>query len=140
MIYEYINPSDPYTFEADNDAVASFSAWLVSQSCGAARVDPEGCGCYGAGLFGIPDQFIADHGSTDDFLAANTGAIARALQSFVLGSVGDRRTFDRMRAELDDAAFAAFSDVWDDERRSSLSEHGKRAHQIGAALAVRATA
>ena len=40
-IYELINPSDPYTFEAPDIVIAGLTAVLLSPSFGAKRADEE---------------------------------------------------------------------------------------------------
>lgn len=54
MLYELINPSDAYVFEAQTEEVAVLTAWLLSPSYGARAKDGETCfGIYGRSQGGI---------------------------------------------------------------------------------------
>lgn len=90
MLYELINPSDAYVFEAQTEEVAVLTAWLLSPSYGARAKDGETC-------FGIPGfmddpkaEFEARYGRTPvEAVMALRLEIAAAMESMILGNFKD---------------------------------------------------
>lgn len=135
MLYELINPSDPYVFRADSFPVAVTTAWLISSMYGAKPED-------GDDYFGIP-AFMEDLAkeykeqfgdSIEDFINKYNTEIVDALQSLVLGGFKDYRQYLLAVEAIDDPEkLMAFREKWND-RRSSMNDICKHAKELVHAL------
>jgi hypothetical protein len=138
--YELINPSDAYTFEAQNELVAACAVILVGE------------GRYGAKAFESDEPetqkrivaedlqydvpvwlFAADaavnkwfelHGTKDwsSYIVAHAKAVADCLDSFVIGSFEERRRLERLLSVISNEDERG--KAWHDERRSSMNDIG----------------
>lgn len=137
MLYEIINPSDAYTFEAKEFAVAAVSMVLLGEGRLAAK--PVGEGSEGAPevpllLFGGAEEWFEKNlfplEKMGDFLDENAEKVASALDSVVIGEILDRSLFlsamERIVPELQEA----FKIEWHDRKRSSLNDIGREAWEM----------
>ena len=135
MLYELVNPSDPYVFQADSFPVAVTTAWLISSMYEAKPED-------GDDYFGIP-AFMEDPAkeykeqfgdSIEDFINKHNAEIVDALQSLVLGGFKDYRRYLLAVEMIDDPEkLMAFRERWNDGR-SSMNNIGKCAEKIACLL------
>lgn len=135
MLYELVNPSDPYVFQADSFPVAVTTAWLISSMYEAKPED-------GDDYFGIP-AFMEDPAkeykeqfgdSIEDFINKHNAEIVDALQSLVLGGFKDYRQYLLAVEMIDDPEkLMAFRERWNDGR-SSINNIGKCAEKIACLL------
>lgn len=134
MEYELINPSDKYTFIAEDFETAALTVFCLGVAYGAKPKDNgEDVPIF---LFGGAVEWYAEKfgRSPDDGLAANGKAVADALLSFMLGDFEDRRRYEAALAAIDDPEKKArFIDEWQDGR-SSLNNIGGTAHKLGQKL------
>ena len=137
--YEIINPSDPYTMLAPDDATACAASLLLCQ----------GYGLHGIGrdfrmppfLFDDPRPWFKEYMgmSIEDFLAANSLKVATALDTVLIGDSDDRATIDAAIAAMPAAdARLKFVDDYADRKRTSMNNIGKRARQLAAAFRAQA--
>lgn len=137
MEYELINPSDPYTFLAEDFETATLTVLTLSPQYGAEPKD---------GGEDVPMFFLggADyltgwyqehfHRSVEDGVEAKRGAIADALLTFMLGGFEDRRRYTAALAAITEPEKREqFIKEWQDGR-SSLNDIGTRAHKLGRKL------
>lgn len=131
MQYELINPSDPYTFLAENKEIATLTVFCLSTLYGAKSQD----GKEEIPLFlfgGSKEWYINEFGRTpDEGLKAEKEKVANALLSFMYGHFEDRRRYDAaLRAITDDEKRQLFIAEWQDGR-SSLNDIETAAHERG---------
>lgn len=135
MLYELINPSDAYVFEAQTEEVAVLTAWLLSPSYGARAKDSETC-------FGIPGfmddpkaEFEARYGRTPvEAVMALRLEIAAAMESMILGNFKDWPLYQEAYGAIDDAEKRRnFKARWR-EKRTSMNDIGSEAERISCDL------
>lgn len=134
MQYELINPSDPYTFIAENKEIAALVVFSLSTMYGAVSQD----GKEEIPLFmfgGAQEWYINEFGrNPDDGLEANQKEVAFALSSFMYGHFEDRRRYEAaLNAITDEVKKEQFIAEWQDSR-SSITDIGTYAHQLGKSL------
>lgn len=139
MQYEFINPSDPYTFEAEDHETASLTVFLLGTVFGA---KPEtGNDEVPLFVFGGAGRWFErkfDHSVTDG-LKAKQLAVATALDSFMLGDFNDRHKYNAaLDAIDDDQKREQFKTEWQDGR-SSLNDIGSYAHKLANDIRNRST-
>lgn len=131
-IYELINPSDPYTFEAPNIEVAGVVACGLSSAFGAKRVgdDVEESSPI---LYGWLEWEKAN-GIDVDWLDENRAAIADALDSFMIGSLESRRDVEVMLAEIPEDKRERIKLDRQHRHRTSLNQIGEYAYRLAKRL------
>lgn len=140
-IYEFVTPSDPITFKADDDKIAYTCALLLGQGkAGCRRHDENGneeslptmlmfCKDADAEI----KEFIG--GDFDDFIEQNKKKIGEAFSSFMYGGVSDRRTYDNAIKEITEKEkLEEFKKQHENENRTSMSEWVKTAWRYGEKL------
>ena len=134
-IYEFITPSDPITFKADDDKVAFTCALLLGNGKAGCENKATGKSLPTMLMFAKdPDKDIQDFigGDFKEFLEANKPKIAECFKSFAYGSVSDRQTFDdACDAITDPEKLKEFKEKHEDKNRSSMSQWVKGAWQYG---------
>lgn len=137
MIYEVINPSDDYTIVADDFAVAAIAACLLGGGAYSLK-SADGAKEMPIMLFGYEETWFPEmFGKTLGELLDSTSkpAIAACLESIVLCTVHERRTYDDALAIVEDAdRREALRRKWMNERRSSLNDIGSRALELAKLL------
>lgn len=135
MLYELINPSDAYVFEAQTEEVAVLTAWLLSPSYGARAKDSETC-------FGIPGfmddpkaEFETRYGRTPvEAVMALRLEIAAAMESMILGNFKDWPLYQEAYGAIADAEKRRnFKARWR-ENRTSMNDIGSEAERISCDL------
>lgn len=131
MQYELINPSDPYTFLANNKEVATLVVFCLGPLYGAKSQD----GTEEVPVFllgGSKEWYINEFGRTpDEGLEAYRKEVADALSSFMLGDFEDRRRYDiALNAITEEDKRKQFIEEWQDSR-SSTNDIGTYAHELG---------
>lgn len=126
-IYEIVNPSDPYTMVAENEAVAFVACLLLGRGAyGLREGEREACPLFRFG--GDPEAWLKEkHGvGIDETIAQNKQELVRVLRSVQIGTRSDRATLDE--------AIEKCGREWmlrrHDEKRSSLNDIGRRAWLI----------
>lgn len=143
-VYELINPSDPYTFEAPNIEVAGVCAVFLSTGFGAINgVDGDDERERTPVLFGweewLKDRGIMDaSGSMEAWLAQHVDEVADAYDSFLIGGMDRREDVLSMLAELPEEKREAWRAKRQDRNRSSLNQIGERAYQLAKQIRKRA--
>lgn len=135
MLFEVINPSDAYTFEADSYGVAAAAGLFLGEGrYGLQEVGGE----WSMPVFifgGAIEWFDSQFGDFSAFTEANKPKIAAALDSLVIGSATERMAYDTALAEISDAdRREAFKAKWHDRNRSSMNNIGARAKKLAAAI------
>lgn len=116
MEYELKNPSDPYTFFAEDLEVASLVVFSISTLYGAEA--KEGGDSVPIFIFGgAKEWYIEQFGRTpDEGLKAKREALAEALSSMMYGGFEDRRRYE-----------AALTAITDTEKKRRLLQSGRTA-------------
>ncbi len=140
MIYEIINPSDPYTFEAENDRDAIVVvAVLGGGMYGAARQDGEKVngGLYFGHESGDAEAaFVADIGKPlGEYLTERATALRAAFDSVLIGSFADRDGWVDSVSKMSPEDAAKYTIERHDRKRSSMNDIGKAAKQCTTAMA-----
>jgi hypothetical protein len=143
MLYEIINPSDPYHFEANDLEIAAVCISVLGEGMYAAH--PVQKGKYGSEsvegaekvpifMFGSQDKWFKKHfnktfsESFDAVLKTRKNELAEAFESVKIGSLEDLEVYnDAMNAIDDDKKKDAFRKKWIDHKQSSLNDIGGRA-------------
>lgn len=134
MEYELINPSDPYTFIAEDFETAALTVFVLGTAYGAKPKDGgEDVPIF---LLGGAEEWYNERfcRTPDDGVAEKKSAIADALASFMLGGFENRRRYEAALAAITDPEKKEeFIAVWQDGR-SSLNDIGTYAHTIAKRL------
>lgn len=130
MQYELINPSDPYTFLAENKEIATLTVFCLGTLYGAKSQD----GTEEVPVFllgGSKEWYVDEFGRTpDEGLEVYREEVADALSSFMLGEFEDRRRYDiALNAITEEDKRKQFIEEWQDGR-SSLNDIGTYAHEL----------
>jgi len=143
MIYELINPSDPYTFTAPSFMIATATVCVLgSGQYGAHAIKEDGNHDETAEdvpifLFGGSEAWFKERGidSFSDYVDAHREEIATCLETFIIGSYSERRTMERVLEEIrDEGDRVRARERWHDERRSSMNDIGLRAARLASVL------
>ena len=130
MQYELINPSDPYTFLAEDKEIATLVVFSLGTMYGAESQD----GQEEVPLFlfgGAKEWYQNEFGRTpDEGLEAKKEAVANALLSFMYGYFEDRRRYEAaLNAITEEDKREQFIAEWQDGR-SSMNDIGTYAHKL----------
>lgn len=140
-LYEVINPSDPVTFHAPDNAIAIAVVVLLGRGSYAAE-DESGNNVGGMALFlseekvqALLVEWLGPHESLGAWIHLHAETIIAALESCAVMPRGERQTYDlAMAAITDEDKRKAFRDAVLDKRRSSLNNICARAWEMAAAL------
>lgn len=134
MQYELINPSDPYTFVAENKEIAALTVFCISSLYGVKSQDgKEEIPIF---LFGgSKEWYKKEFGhAPEERLEEEKEKVADALLSFMYGHFEDRRRYEAaLNAITDENKKEQFIKDWQDGR-SSLNDIGTYAHRLGKEL------
>lgn len=129
-IWELINPSDKYTFEADSPIVACIVATILSGSYSAKQIDPKPENEVSVGMLSFidnPEAFFKEtYGiSLDDAMDKYIKQIKKSFESFV---IGDRKEYITILSFITSSTQQnIFREWWNDRKRSSINNIGKQA-------------
>jgi hypothetical protein len=132
VIYEIINPSDPYTLESNDFLTACLVATVLGRGAYALQSE-DGSLEMPLMLFGGEGWFIKTFQSDLDVLLdrAPYAPMATCFESVVIGSFADRRAYDvAMRAIPGEEGRATFAEQWHEARRSSTNDIGAKARVL----------
>lgn len=137
MIYEFITPSDPITFLANDDKIAFACAIILGRGrAGCNRYDEEGkeINLQSMCMF-APDPFYHINATLkrelNDFIAENKQAIAEAFKTFSYGNITERIAYNEALAAIaDPEKLKEFKAKHEDRNRSSMSQWVKSAWKI----------
>ena len=130
MEYELINPSDPYTFIAEDLETAALAVFLISTLFGAKPKDGgEDVPVFILG--GAREWYSERFGRTpDEGLAAKRNSVAKALSSMMYGCFEDRRRYEAALAAItDEQKKEEFIAAWQDGH-SSMNDIGTYCHKL----------
>lgn len=136
MEYKFVNPSDPYTFIAEDLEIAALVVFTFGVAYGAEPKDGSEGGTVPIFLFGGAVEWYKEKfGRTpDEGMKARKNALADALESMMLGDFEDRRRYTAaLEAITDPEKRDQFIVEWQDGR-SSLNDIGTKAHTLGRIL------
>jgi hypothetical protein len=128
-VYELINPSDAYTFEAPNIEVAGVCAVLLSCNFGAKQVDGDG---ERTPIIWGWNEWLEDRGIDADFLTEHAAEIADAYDSFLIGGPDKRADVESMLAMLPEDKRQEWKAQRQDRHRTSLNRIGEVAYKYAA--------
>ena len=134
--YTLHNPSDPYTFLAEDQEVAALVVGILSTAFGADTEDENEDNHIPIFILGGYNEWYQDRFSRtpEKGLEARKKAVGDALLSFMLGGFKDRDRYNAALDAIDDPAKRdAFMQKWQDGR-TSLNDIGSEAHRIGRKL------
>jgi hypothetical protein len=147
MLYEIINPSDPYHFECNDLEVAAIMIGILGEGHYAAQpLDENGNEIetevyIPLFLFGSADTwFKKQFGITMDesmghVLKDRKSELIEAFESVTLGSFKDRKfVIDALNAIDDPVKKEAFKKKWIEEKQTSLNDIGGRADALARSL------
>lgn len=138
MLYEVINPSDPYTIEANSLDVAAVTVLLLGQG-------HYGLRCLGdepdVPMFAFADgdawckQFFGEGMMelSNRVMDTKLPEVAESLDSILYGDKEDREKFVERTKVLDQDVFLVERAAWQD-RCSSMNDIGNRAYIMAAKL------
>ncbi|MCD8110016.1 MAG: hypothetical protein LUE14_07945 [Clostridiales bacterium] len=137
MVYRLINPSAPYTFEAETLEVAALTVIALSIMYGAESEDKKSC--VPVLMFGeenLDKWFEGKFGrAVEESVEANRQGLCTALKSMLYGDFSDRKVYKMAVSKMDSPEkIKAFTDEWQD-RRSSMNDISGHAHAMSEELA-----
>lgn len=132
--YEIINPSDPYSFLAPDQQVATLVIVLLSPKfSGKCQETPDGSEDVPFFMFGGFEDWWARTFDCDvkETLEGRSGEVVEALRSTLYGRPDARQEFERLVADIPPgAARDTVRRNWNDERRTSLNDISAAAFQL----------
>ncbi len=136
LVYDFFNPSDPYTFEAPDREVAALVVGVMGTAYGAETKDAEGQGVPVFIMGGYKEWYEETFGrAAEDGLEARRTELAAALKSFLYGRPGDRKLYKLAMTSISDPEKRRqYAEEWHN-RRSSMTDFGKKAWTIGEKMA-----
>ena len=139
ILYRIINPSDPYTFRAEDDKIAVAAVIVL----GKGQYDVErfgNDGSLGALLAFMLEADVEERlvglfgeGGLKDFLNANLVKIAEALESVACVNSGERFLYERAMSFMDEEARIKYRDEVHSKFRTSMNDIGARAWALAEA-------
>lgn len=129
MLFELINPSDPYTFIAPSLEVAGVTACLLSSGFGARCLDVGHQDEVTPILFGW-DDWLEDRGIDSEWMNAHKPELAEALESFLIGSANHRADVEAMLAMIPDDKKEQWKNERQDRHRTSMNRIGEAAYSL----------
>jgi hypothetical protein len=137
MIYEFITPSDPITFLANNDKIAIAASIIMGEGKAGCN-DENGKSIPTMYLF-HPDPLPEIEKDLElpfsDFIELNKKEISECLLSFSYTSIEDRKQYDDAIAAITDKKkLKVFKAKHEDRNRSSMSKWVQSAWDYGDAL------
>jgi len=131
MIYEFITPSDPITFKADDNKIAFTCALLLGGGkAGCDNIDTGESIPTMLMFSSNPEEKIVEYlgVSVSKFIEENKNAIKECFDSFSYGSVSERHTYDDAIAAITDPIkLQKFKSKHEDKNRTSMSAWVARA-------------
>lgn len=137
-LWELINPSDKITFKAPTHELAAIAVGIMGGQYGAEELDtetePRKVPLF---LFGGTEEFFQKtFGKTvgESFEQCDKEALAEVFESFLIGSMAERRAYEKALSVLPEEEKAAFKADWLDKERSSMNNICARAEHYARAL------
>ena len=127
-VYELINPSDPYTFEAPNIEIAGVAACLLSSGFGAEDLTP-GSDESSPVLFGW-EEWLKARSIDEAWVKTHAIEVADALDSFLIGDLADREDAGEVLRLLPEDEREAWRSQRQDRRRISMNKIGEAAYAM----------
>lgn len=130
MILEIINPSDPYTMEADDLAVAAAAILFIGNGKLGLQDDKEETVLPLVAFSGVDvgEWFKAEFGrDLGHVFEHDKLAIADALDTVLIGNKRDRELYIETRRRLSAEDVLSYRDTWHDKKRSSMTDIGQAA-------------
>jgi hypothetical protein len=139
MLYELINPSDQYYFEAKDLEIAALCVAVIGEGKYGATPVEEGATEVPLFLLGADKWFkqqfkVSFEESFDRVLKneARKNELADAFESMIIGSLSDRELyFDTINNIEDTKKKEAFHKKWVKTKTSSLNGIGEYARELG---------
>lgn len=129
-LYELINPSDPYTFEAPDIVHAGVAAVLLSTGFGAEEIGGNN-ECTPV-LFGW-NEWLEERGVDNGWITSHAEALADVWDSFLIGKASARKDVEEMLAMIPPEKQAEWKASRQERHRSSLNQIGEAAYRYAAA-------
>jgi len=140
MIFEIINPSDPYTMEADDFEVACVAnVFLGEGAYGLRQIDGDD-NKMPILLFGANKWFIETFGTEFELvlkrcLEEKKDYLVKTLNSVLIGNASDRKIFYDGLSLIDDAQKQQeWRNKWHNQHRSSVNDIAALAHHYASVL------
>jgi hypothetical protein len=141
MLYEIVNPSDPYTIEAPTLAIAAAACLLLGDGQYGFDSLDEGGQSIPALAFGGSKEWFEKHFGRDvdsvigQVMAEQRAALADCMDSCLIGNADDRELFrDATKSICDADERYSYWFAYHDKRRSSMNDIGGRAKAWGKKL------
>lgn len=142
MLFDIINPSDPYTMKADSLLTAAVAICLLGEGKLAIK-QLDGDANVPIFLFGGHDEwFTKNLGGTFQAVLNNvtdSPELADCLDSVLLGGQEERQQFEQELQLLEPEQRDEYRNLWHDERKSSDNDIGRRAWRMAQHLRNRNT-
>lgn len=137
-LWELINPSDKITFKAETHELAAIAVGIMGGQYGAQELDTE-AEPRNVPLFlfgGTEEYFQKTFGKTiaESFETCDKVTLAEVFESFLIGSMAERRAYEKALSVLPEEDKAAFKADWLDKERSSMNNICARAEHYARAL------
>jgi hypothetical protein len=140
MIFEIINPSDPYTLECDDFKIAAAGVFLLGRGKLGLSTEENHDLHMPPFIFATEEQVVEwfkgiGIEQIGPFLDENRTKVADALDTVLIGSERNRRTFEKVLACITDPIERQKArDTYHDEKRSSLNDIGAAAWNLARSL------
>lgn len=128
MLYELINPCDPYTFIAENRETAALAVFLLTTIYGAETSEAEDADVPVFFIWGAREWYKENFRRTpDEGLDALWPEVCDALESFVYGNPEERKLYEYTLSLIEsEGSKEKYKRRWHD-RRDSMTDIGQAA-------------
>lgn len=137
MIFDLINPSDPYTFEANTHLMAALAVCILGHGkYGAQQLDGDKSLSVPGFLFGGHDEWFWEHFDADFNTCleqADRKELADVFDSVLIGDLGVRKDYE-CREDGDTESWEERRDRLQFQKRSSINDIGAQAWELAALM------
>jgi len=139
LLFNLVNPSDPYTIEAPSLDIATLAALLLGQGK-YPLTSLDGGENVPHFLFGGTDAWCKEHFGenlmelSNRLMDTKLAEVADCLDSILYGDAQDRIQFLAETADMNRETFEAARFMRQDAKRSSINDIGERAYRMAAKL------
>jgi hypothetical protein len=144
MIFEFINPSDPYHFEAPDLEIAAMVTFILGEGKGAAHqveCDEEKRLEVPIFLFGGLDKWVQDKfgKSVEDFITYvkkdRQQELITSLESVTIGSLSSYHAYHKAIELIDDPEKKKqYQDYYHDQELTSMNDFGTYARSVAKSM------
>jgi hypothetical protein len=140
FLYEFVTPSDPITFKAENDKIAFCCALILGSGKACCTNVDSGESIPSLLIFSTnPEKEIEDFlgSAIDVFMKDHLKSVSESFSTFAYGKPSERKTYDAALEAITDAEkLKEFKSKHEDVNRSSMSKWVQHAWKLSEKILI----